>query len=419
MSAIIDYRGKTPRKVSFGVPLITAKIVKGGRIHEPEEFIAEEDYDDWMQRGLPKKGDVVFTTEAPLGEVAQLDGRKVALAQRLITLRGKLDVLDNNFLKFLMQSDFVQEQLHARSTGTTVLGIRQSELRKVILVVPPLDEQRAIGRILGALDDKIELNRQMNRTLEALAQSLFKSWFVDFDPVTAKAAGRKPYGMNEEIAALFPDAFEDALGMIPRGWHARQVKDLGSVICGKTPSTKEADNFGSDIPFITIPDMHGVIFISQTERSLSVKGAESQAKKYLPENSICVSCIATPGLVCITSQLSQTNQQINSVVPKAGISAYFCYWLLRNLGDEIRAGGSGGTVFHNLNTGDFSRIEILMPSDPVIDAFHSSCLAMMNLILDNQKQLQTLYDLRDLLLPKLLSGEIRVRQAENLVAEAV
>ena len=112
MAAIIDYRGKTPRKVSSGIPLITAKIVKEGQINTPTEFIAEEDYVSWMRRGIPQSGDIVVTTEAPLGEVAQLNHQRVALAQRLILLRGKSGILDNRFLKFLMQSDDVQDQLH-------------------------------------------------------------------------------------------------------------------------------------------------------------------------------------------------------------------------------------------------------------------------------------------------------------------
>ena len=123
MAAIIDYRGKSPEKTTFGIPLITAKIIKCGRIEPPEEFIAESDYEQWMRRGIPHAGDVVMTTEAPLGEVAQLDGKKVALAQRVITLRGKPDMLDNTFLKFLLQWEPIQEQLAHTRQGTTVLGI--------------------------------------------------------------------------------------------------------------------------------------------------------------------------------------------------------------------------------------------------------------------------------------------------------
>ena len=162
-----------------------------------------------MRRGLPKAGDVVITTEAPLGEVAQLGSEHVALAQRLIALRGKPEILDNTFLKFLMQSEAVQDQLRARASGTTVLGIKQSELRKVALTLPPLDEQRAIAHVLGTLDDKIELNRRINHTLESTASVLFRSWFVDFAPVRAKAEGRDPR-LPRPLAALFPGSFEGA-----------------------------------------------------------------------------------------------------------------------------------------------------------------------------------------------------------------
>ena len=189
MAAVIDYRGKTPTKTTFGIPLITAKVVKGGRIETPDEFIAEQDYAPWMRRDIPECGDVLVTTEAPLGEVAQLERERVALARRLICLRGKPGLLDNGFLKFVMQSERVQEQLRSRATGTTVLGIKQSELRKVLLPLPPIEEQHAIAHILGTLDEKIELHRRMNETLEAMAHALFKSWFVDFDPVRAKAEG--------------------------------------------------------------------------------------------------------------------------------------------------------------------------------------------------------------------------------------
>ena len=227
MAALIDYRGKSPRKVSSGIPLITARVVKGGRILPPDEYIAEKDYQEWMRRGIPEAGDILLTTEAPLGEVAQLDGRKVALAQRLITLRGKPDVLDNRFLKFAMQSGFVQNQLRARATGTTVHGVRQSELRKVQLPVPQISEQKAIAHVLGTLDDKIVLGQRINATLEAMARVIFKSWFVDFDPVRAKAEGRQPYGMDVSTADLFPDSFQDSpLGKIPQGWTAEQFGDI-------------------------------------------------------------------------------------------------------------------------------------------------------------------------------------------------
>jgi type I restriction enzyme S subunit len=218
MESIIDYRGKTPEKMTAGIPLITAKVIKGGRIETPSEFIAADAYEEWMRRGIPEAGDVVITTEAPLGEVAQLPKGKVALAQRVITLRGKKGLVDNTFLKYLLLSRPFQEDLEARATGTTVVGIKQSVLRKIDLAFPSFLDQKTIAYILGTLDDKIELNRKTNETLEAMAKALFKSWFVDFDPVRAKAEGR-PTGLPDEISDLFPDSLEDSeLGEIPSGW---------------------------------------------------------------------------------------------------------------------------------------------------------------------------------------------------------
>ena len=166
LEALIDYRGKTPKKTSFGIPLITAKIIKNGQIEPPTEYIAEKDYDLWMVRGLPKEGDVVLTTEAPLGEVAQLGNQKIALAQRVVTMRGKKGFLNNTYLKYFFLSNEGQGRLRARETGTTVTGIKQSELREVKITCPPYEIQKKIANILSSLDDKIEVNRMINSNLE-------------------------------------------------------------------------------------------------------------------------------------------------------------------------------------------------------------------------------------------------------------
>jgi len=145
LDALNDYRGKTPVKTTSGIPLITAKIIKGGRIETPTEFIATDDYDSWMRRGLPKEGDVVLTVEAPLGQVAQLGPEKIAFAQCVVTLRGKPGVLDSTYLLYLLKTEEMQEQLKSRATGTTVLGIKQSELRKVSVALVPFDQQQSVA----------------------------------------------------------------------------------------------------------------------------------------------------------------------------------------------------------------------------------------------------------------------------------
>lgn len=165
LDQLIDYRGKTPVKTESGVPLITAKIIKNGRIETPTEYIAEDNYDSWMVRGLPKEGDVVLTTEAPLGEVAQLDDRKIALAQRTVCLRGKNGILDNKYLKYYFLSNIGHSRLCARETGTTVTGIKQSELKEVLVSYPSYEIQLRISEILSSLDNKIELNRRINDNL--------------------------------------------------------------------------------------------------------------------------------------------------------------------------------------------------------------------------------------------------------------
>ena len=404
MKAIIDYRGKTPRKTLFGIPLITAKIVKGGRIMTPDEFIAPEDYDLWMRRGLPEPGDVVMTMEAPLGEVAQLDSRKIALAQRLITLRGKPDLINNTYLKFAMQSAFVQNQLKARSTGTTVLGIRQSELKKVEIPLPPLDEQNRIAHILGTLDDKIELNRQMNETLEAIARTIFKSWFVDFDPVRAKMEGRMPAGMDAATATLFPSAFQDSpLGKIPKGW---KVGTLGGIAENVRQSVK-ASEINSNECYIGLEHMpRRSIALSEWQRADELGSNKYRFRKgeilfgKLRPYFHKVGVAPLDG-VCSTDIL--VIQPIDS--------EWFGIVLGLVSSDEFIAytnAYSAGTRMPRTNWKDMSKYEIALPQVDVAQKYTEFIRPFIERIIENIHQSRTLSQIRDALLPKLLSGEIRV-----------
>ena len=169
VASFIDYRGKTPKKTLSGVPLITAKIVKNGTINPPNEFIDPDEYNNWMTRGFPEKGDVVLTTEAPLGEVAQLRDSHVALAQRIILLRGKQGILDNTYLKYFLLSSDGQNRLKARETGTTVTGIKSSELQEVLIPILPFPIQKKVAQILSNIDEKIYYNTQINQNLECIA----------------------------------------------------------------------------------------------------------------------------------------------------------------------------------------------------------------------------------------------------------
>jgi type I restriction enzyme S subunit len=269
------------------------------------------------------------------------------------------------------------------AAGSVQPDLNHKVFKDYDVLLPPLPEQKAIASVLSSLDDKIDLLHRQNKTLEAMAETLFRQWFIE-------------------------EAKED--------WAEFELNEFGQIICGKTPSKSNANYFGDDVPFLKIPDMHGKVFITKTTDSLSQLGALSQSKKMVPQNSICVSCIATVGLVCITDCDLQTNQQINSIVPTEPKFLYYLYEVMLGMYDELHNLASGGTATLNLNTGDFSRIKIAKPDDETLLQFNNAIIPLFTKIRCNVRQIQTLENLRDTLLPKLMSGEVRVQYQTEEVA---
>ncbi|MCX5947820.1 MAG: restriction endonuclease subunit S [Cyanobacteria bacterium] len=191
VEAIIDYRGKSPERTVEGVPLITARLIKEGRILEATKFIAPESYSEWMRRGIPKRGDVVFITEAPLGQVAQIDNPDIALAQRLVLLRGKSNELDNAYLRFALRMNSVTEQIRKRATGSTMLGIRQKELRNIEIPLPALEVQREFARLALAIEGEIQHLRHRAEFIIALkdflANRLMEEWAFRYESHRSQA----------------------------------------------------------------------------------------------------------------------------------------------------------------------------------------------------------------------------------------
>ncbi|MFA7607562.1 MAG: restriction endonuclease subunit S [Rhodocyclaceae bacterium] len=419
LDALIDYRGKTPEKTNSGIPLITAKIIKGGRIETPTEFIATDNYDSWMRRGIPKAGDVVLTVEAPLGEVAQLGPEKIALAQRVVTLRGKTGLLDNSYLLYLLQTEEMQEQLKARATGTTVLGIKQSELRKVMLNLPPMSVQVSTAAALKALDDRITLLRETNATLEAIAQALFKSWFVDFDPVRAKQAGRAPEGMSDATAALFPDSFEESeQGLVPKGWRVGTFTETLDVIGGGTPKTSVEAFWNGDIPWFSVVDAPAPsdVFVIDTEKHITEAGLNGSSTKLLPAGTTIISARGTVGRLALTGREMAMNQSCYGLRGKAG-DAYFTYFCTCRLVETLKQ-RTHGSVFDTITRDTLSGVVTVHPEKSVISAFEGLLAPVMGRIRENLKQARTLAALRDTLLPRLISGQLRLPEAEALIEES-
>ncbi|HHQ4120138.1 TPA: restriction endonuclease subunit S [Legionella pneumophila] len=354
-----------------------------------------------------------------VGKVVKLrkQSYRYALSPTLAVINPKKNI-DPYFLFYAIKSQKFFNKVESRMTGTTRPAIGIQLLRTITIDVPSIEIQKKIGFILSTLDGKIELNKKINQTLESIAQAIFKSWFVDFDPVHAKANAQsedeydaiaKELGISRDILDLFPSGFEESeLGLIPKGWEVMRVADIGKIVCGKTPPTKNPEYYGNAIPFITIPDMHGKIFQCLTKKYLSHLGIMVQKNKTIPPYSICISCIATPGLVIITSSAAQTNQQINSVIPNNQNEVFFWYWGFRNLADDIRASGSGGSVFSNLSTSRFAGLRIIAPPQELRFLYNEKFKCIFENILCHEKESNIAINLRDTLLPKLLSGEIDV-----------
>jgi type I restriction enzyme S subunit len=294
-----------------------------------------------------------------------------------------------------------QYDISKNANGSTIKNVGLAQLRNYSFLLPPLPEQKAIASVLSSFDDKIELLREQNKTLEEMGQTIFKEWFLP-----SRQAGGK-YGVDDLLAEDSAQA-----GDLPEGWRVGKLGEVGQIVCGKTPSKENKEYFGGEIPFIKIPDMHGEVFIVKTEDSLTELGANTQKNKFIPKNAICVSCIATVGLVTITSKDSQTNQQINSIVPNDGKYLEYLYFALTNMKSDLLAIGSGGSATLNINTSTFSNIEIMLPNQEVLENFHNTTNSIFTKILDNLHEIQSLARSRDELLPKLMSGAVRVNGFE-------
>ena len=383
----------------------------------PREFVLCEGDLLVTMTDLSKQAD---TLGYPALVPVRADDRRFLHNQRLgkVFLKGNGDV-DARFLYYVMCSTDYRHEVLAGATGTTVKHTSPGRIRQFRFSLPPLPEQRAIAHVLGTLDDKIELNRRMNKTLEEMARALFKSWFVDFDPVRAKMEGRWQHGeslpgLPADLYDLFPDRLVPSeLGEIPEGWEVKALGTFGDIITGKTPSTKQPEYYGEDVPFLRIPDMHGNMYALKTELMLSVQGADLQSKKTLPRGSVSVSCIATPGLVVLNHRDTQTNQQINSIIPCDQSVSRYLYWTCCHLSSDIATGGLGGSVFGNMNKSTFSALLAIHPEPTIIRAFDALVSPLHTAILANEEQAHSLAAKRDALLPRLVSGEVRLKAIDK------
>ena len=310
--------------------------------------------------------------------IAFLDGDDCIISSSYTVFRvTKENELDPEYLMLWFSRPEFDRYARYKSHGSVREIFDWSELCMVELPVPDIEEQRNIVKAYKTITDRIALKQKINDNLEAMALTIYKSFFVDFEP----------FDFSQ-----------------PDDWKEVMVDDIAAeVICGKTPPTSDSANYGGSVPFITIPDMHGSVYTTTTERFLSDKGVATQANKTLPENSICVSCIASVGLVCLTAEPSQTNQQINSIICKNGISPFYVYIKMTTLTEYLKQLGAGGSTTLNVNKTLFGQIPILLPDETVMKEFHGKVEPLFSAIRANQYEMQRLESLKSLFLTQISS----------------
>lgn len=444
--SLIDCVHKTPPAQSHGYPYIGIPQMKGGRIDfsANPRLISKEDLSEWNKKAGPMAGDVILSRRCNPGETAVvLEESEFALGQNLVLLRSSGERILPEFLRWLVRGpEWWAEIGKFLNVGAVFDSLRCGDIPNFELSIPPLPEQKAIARILGSLDDKIELNRKMNATLEAMAQALFKSWFVDFDPVidNALAAGhplpeelkhraalRQQAAQNHpspktEYKALFPASFHytDELGWIPEGWEIGNYLEEINLLSGGTPKTSVPAYWDGGIPWASAKDASqcGETFLIETERRITERGLNESATKIIPKYStVVVSRGATTGRMTMFGEDMAMNQTCYAMRNKRDAHFYgYCH--ARHFIQTL-VNAAHGSVFDTITTNTFQSSKILRAPHTLEVAFESAVTGLFQKILSTQYQSSTLTHLRDTLLPKLISGELRVGQAEQLAEEAL
>lgn len=317
------------------------------------------------------------------------------------------------FLYWLLRTPHYRKYCAGRATGSAVVALSREDFLNY--PVPPLSAGRTyIVSLLEDIESRIELNRRMNETLEAMARAIFKSWFVDFDPVRARAEGRQPSGMDADTAALFPDSIQESeVGKVPTGWEVEPVLSLAKLLSGGTPKTDREDYWRGDILWASAKDVSQCrdTFLIETERTITDRGLAESSTQIIPAFcTIIVARGATTGRMVLLGRDMAMNQTCYALATTIN-APFFLYCLLRNEVNNL-VHTAHGSVFDTITTDTFAGYRIPAPPKPIVEAFESQVTPMFHRILANTWESSTLRAIRDALLPKLISGEVRVASVE-------
>ncbi len=405
---------KTDNFVPAGVPVIRGGNLTSGRFHGAEFVFLTEEKADQLANANAFPGDLVFTHRGTLGQVGLIPAKpftRYVVSQSQMLLRCNPRAADPRFIYYFFKSESGQHALlmNTSQTGVPAISRPTTSLKSIRLSLPPLPEQRAIAHILGTLDDKIELNRRMNETLEAMAQAIFKSWFVDFDPVRAKVE-RRDTGLPKEIADLFPDSFEESeMGEIPRGWEAQRFADTVDIIGGGTPKTSGAEYWDGDIPWFSVVDApsNSDVWVVDTAKKITRKGVENSSTRILPVGTTIISARGTVGRIALVAVPMAMNQSCYGLRGKTETHGFFTYFATRELVARLQQ-HAHGSVFDTITRDTLASVSLASPSIALIEAFEARVGPILERIRMGLLGSRSLAALRDVLLPKLISGELRI-----------
>ncbi len=384
--------------------------IKENRIEEIQHLIVNRDKIPSRARRKVQPGDIVYSTVRPnqrhFGLLKEVPANFLA-STGFSVIRGKDGLAHTDFLYWFLAQDHIVEQLHtiAEHSTTAYPSIRPADIGQLKLDLPPLSEQRAIAHILGTLDDKIELNRRMNETLEEMARAIFKDWFVDFGPTRAKMEGRDT-GLPTEVAALFPDRLvESELGEVPEGWEVETVGECFYLTMGQSPPSSTYNEHGEGLPFFQGRTDFGFRYPENR------KFCTAPARIAQPEDTL-VSVRAPVGDINMAWEQCCIGRGVAALRHKLGSSS-FTYYAAGALQRAIQQYEHTGTVFGAINKQQFEEMPTIEPTSDVVDAFGMFALQFDRRIRSNVTESRTLAALRDTLLPKLVSGKLRVTQLET------
>lgn len=364
-------------------------------------------------------GDILVNiTGDSVARVCMVDDRVLParVNQHVAIVRANPAEFSQYYLLYaLLEPSMKQRLLMLAGAGATRNALTKGILEELEIRQPSRHEQDQISGVLAALDTKIEHNRQMAATLEELSRALFKSWFVDFDPVRAKAEGRDT-GLPADITALFPEGFNGE--GLPTGWKQSTVGELFSIVAGNTPSTKQSEYWGGTRAWATPKDMSGLTgpLLTRTDRTLTEQGFTACSSGEIPAMSLLMSSRAPVGYLAFNALPVSINQGIAAFVAKALSPFYAWAWCHENM--KLIKLNANGSTFEEISKGVLRTVAMVEPSKAVHDAFVEIAEAAFSRVVQLAEETENLICLRDQLLPKLLSGELRVADAETAIAAA-